>query len=149
MDLHKPSFTSTPPMVNPGLQSRAPTGHLSDAGSLTSTAPMALMIGVSPVPSVGHHPLVGLLPHLTYPFQHAHCFFIPSLATCQSSLGISTPPSIVYQFLQQKISPSPGVLATMLNPDSGEIAFESMNPALLSHTLISLIKALALASKNG
>lgn len=91
MDLLKPS---TPPVVSPGLQSRATTGHIGDVGrphqhSSNGSDERCAICAFGGASSSG-----GFLPHLTYPFQHAHCFFIPPLAACQGSLGIFTSPSI-------------------------------------------------------
>lgn len=132
MGIHKPSSAPTPPVVSAGLQSRGTTEHLGDAGAPHQHRSNGFDESCVIYTFCGASSSGGSLPHLTYPFQHAHCLFLPPLATCQGSLGISTPPSIAHQFPQKKICPSPGVLARMLNPESGEIAFESMNPALSS-----------------
>lgn len=99
--------------------------------ALTSTAPMALTKGVPSAPLVGHHLLVGFCLTLhTHSNMHTASSSLPWPPVRAAWVFLLHP-----AFLQEKICPFPGILARMLNPDSREIAFESMTPALLSPTL--------------
>lgn len=83
MDLLKPS---TPPVVSPGLQSRATTGHIGDVGrphqhSSNGSDERCAICAFGGASSSG-----GFLPHLTYPFQHA-LLLHPSLGRLSGQLG--------------------------------------------------------------